>query len=227
MGQENLVILSPVGRLRRGGLVYQCCCLSCPVESISVNAGGSHMEGSSPPMKYASVGAAIVVRARESRVQGEGRQGIDVVLANSCSEPDEFRVNRLPGRGRGAAANALNMTNFAIMRRAEVANPWRARGSETGPPGSEGGVRKHNLVVRLAPTLRDGLPRRHHRHTLAESTPMNVGGLRAKGSRLPMNHASVGGSIVLGVRESRTHGKGSQLVGISTQNSRMPTQGNP
>jgi hypothetical protein len=78
MGQENLVILPPFGILRRGGLVYQCRCLSCPVESIPVNVGGSHMEGSSPPMKYASVGGPIVVGGRESRPHGEGGQGSDV-----------------------------------------------------------------------------------------------------------------------------------------------------
>jgi hypothetical protein len=37
----------------------------------------------------------------------------------------------------------------------------------------------------------------------------------------------VGGVIVLGGRESRPHGEGRQLVGISTQNNRMLTQGNP
>jgi hypothetical protein len=36
------------------------------------------MEMSSPSMKYASVGGVIVLGARESRVQGEGRQGIDI-----------------------------------------------------------------------------------------------------------------------------------------------------
>jgi putative transposase len=33
------------------------------------------------------------------------------------------------------------------------ANPWRARCSETSPPGSEGGVGKHSVAVRPAPTL--------------------------------------------------------------------------
>jgi hypothetical protein len=46
-------------------------------ESVDVNVGGSHMEMSSPSMKYASVGGPIVVRGRESRLQGEGGQGID------------------------------------------------------------------------------------------------------------------------------------------------------
>jgi hypothetical protein len=36
-------------------------------------------------------------------------------------------------------------------------------------------------------------------------------------------HKGVGGVIVLGGRESRLHGEGRQLVGISTQNSRMLT----
>jgi hypothetical protein len=48
------------------------------VESVSVNAGGLRAEVSSPPVNHASVGAVIVLGARESRVQGEGRQGIDV-----------------------------------------------------------------------------------------------------------------------------------------------------
>jgi hypothetical protein len=38
-----------------------------------------------------------------------------------------------------------------------------------------------------------------------------------------MKYASVGGVIVLRGRESRLHGEGRQLVGISTQNSRMLT----
>src|SRR5918911_256371 len=44
------------------------------VESVSVNAGGLHAEVSRPPANHASVGAAIVLRARERRAQGEGRQ---------------------------------------------------------------------------------------------------------------------------------------------------------
>jgi hypothetical protein len=49
------------------------------VEFIFVNVGGSGMDAkvSSPPMTYQSVGGPIVVRARESRVHGEGGQGID------------------------------------------------------------------------------------------------------------------------------------------------------
>jgi hypothetical protein len=38
-----------------------------------------------------------------------------------------------------------------------------------------------------------------------------------------MKHQGVGGPIVVGGRESRLHGEGGQLVGISTQNSRMLT----
>jgi hypothetical protein len=48
------------------------------VECIVANVGGLLAEVSSPPVKPASVGAAIVLGTRESRVQGEGRQGIDV-----------------------------------------------------------------------------------------------------------------------------------------------------
>jgi hypothetical protein len=47
-------------------------------EYIVVNVGGLHMEMSSPSMKYASVGGVIVLGGRESRLHGEGRQGIDI-----------------------------------------------------------------------------------------------------------------------------------------------------
>jgi hypothetical protein len=53
--------------------------LRVPAEYIIVNVGGSCGEGCSPPMKRMSVGGPIVVGARESRVQGEGGQGIDDV----------------------------------------------------------------------------------------------------------------------------------------------------
>jgi hypothetical protein len=48
------------------------------VEFIFVNVGGLLAEVSSPPMKRASVGGVIVLGARESRVHGEGRQGINI-----------------------------------------------------------------------------------------------------------------------------------------------------
>ncbi len=47
-------------------------------EDLNVNVGGSCGEGCRPPVKRMGVGAAIVLGARESRVQGEGRQGSDV-----------------------------------------------------------------------------------------------------------------------------------------------------
>ena len=49
-------------------------------EFIFVNVGGSYQDVkvSSPPMPDMSVGGVIVLGARESRVQGEGRQGINV-----------------------------------------------------------------------------------------------------------------------------------------------------
>jgi hypothetical protein len=54
---------------------------------------------------------------------------------------------------------------------------------------------------------------------------VNVGGsgMNVKVSSPPMTYQSVGGVIVLGGRESRLHGEGRQLVGISTQNNRMLT----
>jgi len=62
-------------------------------ESIAVNVGGSHREMSSPSMKYAGVGGVIVLGGRESRPQGEGRQGIDVRRTNSRRSLGEVRVS--------------------------------------------------------------------------------------------------------------------------------------
>lgn len=64
------------------------------------------MEMSSPSVKYASVGAAIVVGARESRVQGEGRQGRDVRQTNSQRSPWESLVEPGdPGRSDERSAD--------------------------------------------------------------------------------------------------------------------------
>jgi hypothetical protein len=49
------------------------------VEDIVVNVGGSCGEGCSPPRKRMGVGGVTVLGARESCVQGEGRQGTDVL----------------------------------------------------------------------------------------------------------------------------------------------------
>jgi hypothetical protein len=54
--------------------------LRASAEYIIVNVGGSGMNAkvSSPPTTYQSVGGPIVVRGRESRLHGEGGQGIDI-----------------------------------------------------------------------------------------------------------------------------------------------------
>jgi hypothetical protein len=64
-----------------------------------------------------------------------------------------------------------------------------------------------------------------HLRASVEYIIVNVGGsgMDAKVSSPPMTYQSVGGVIVLGGRESRLQGEGRQLVGISTQNSRMLT----
>ena len=86
-----------------------------------------------------------------------------------------------------------------------------------------------NLTYPLAgrDTAKSGMGCMGNRHLkyLAEFIFVNVGGSyrNVKASSLPMSGMRVGGVIVLGVRESRTHGEGRQLVGISTQNSRMLT----
>ena len=48
------------------------------VESIFVNVGGLLAEASSLPMKQVSVGGVIVVRGRESILQGKGRQFVGI-----------------------------------------------------------------------------------------------------------------------------------------------------
>jgi hypothetical protein len=67
-------------------------CLQASAEDIDVNVGGPCVEGCSPPVKRMGVGAAIVLGARESRVQGEGRQGSDVWQTNSRRSPWESLV---------------------------------------------------------------------------------------------------------------------------------------
>jgi hypothetical protein len=81
------------------------------VESITMNVGGLHGEMSSPSTKRVSVGAAIVLGARESRVQGEGRQGIDGVQAISCQMSPEVETNRWSSKIIEAAVKTLNITN--------------------------------------------------------------------------------------------------------------------
>ena len=61
------------------------------VESTFVNVGGfyQNVKVSSPPRIDRSVGGVIVVRARESRVQGEGRQEANIFLIESNSKSCE------------------------------------------------------------------------------------------------------------------------------------------
>jgi hypothetical protein len=67
--------------------------LNASVEYIAVNVGGPCVEGSSPPMKHMGVGGIIVLGARESRVHGEGRQGMDVRPTNNRRSPWESLVS--------------------------------------------------------------------------------------------------------------------------------------
>jgi hypothetical protein len=61
-------------------------------ESIAVNVGGPYAERCSPAMNHRGVGAAIVLGVRESRIQGEGRQGIDVRRTINWGSPWESSV---------------------------------------------------------------------------------------------------------------------------------------
>ena len=75
------------------------CHLNDLAECIFVNVGGPYAEVSSPPKKHMGVGGPIVVRARESRVQGKGGQGIDVRWTTNRRSPWESSVEPgYPGR---------------------------------------------------------------------------------------------------------------------------------
>src|SRR5918998_185649 len=91
-------------------------------ESIIMNVGGPCGEGCSPPMKRTGVGAAIVLGARESRVHGEGRQGIDVRLTNSWRPSGEARV------GGGCALQAQNVQSSEM---ATLTKPSQQSGTES------------------------------------------------------------------------------------------------
>jgi hypothetical protein len=60
-----------------------------------VNVGGSRRDAkvSSPPMPAVSVGGVIVLGGRESRLQGEGRQEIDVGWTIRHRSPRESLVS--------------------------------------------------------------------------------------------------------------------------------------
>ena len=62
---------------------------------MNVGGSGQNANVSSPRMSDQSVGGFIVVGARESRVQGEGSQEINVPLLESNGESDEFRTFHL------------------------------------------------------------------------------------------------------------------------------------
>ena len=66
------------------------------VEFISVNVGGSdrNVKASSLSMSGMSGGGSIVLGARESRVQGEGSQGVNASRGESKHEPEESRTRR-------------------------------------------------------------------------------------------------------------------------------------
>jgi hypothetical protein len=121
--------------------------LSASAEYIVVNVGGPYVEGSSPPVKRMGVGGSIVVGARESRVHGEGSQGIDVRPTNNRRSPWESLVSLVKW---AAPTNEKPMTADSTR---EVADPWRAGCGESRTSGSEGGARKHSAAVRLTPTL--------------------------------------------------------------------------
>ena len=63
------------------------------VESISVNVGGSYQNDkvSSPPMSNRRVGGFMVLGGRESRLHGDGSQGVNVSQSrNVIASPMNF-----------------------------------------------------------------------------------------------------------------------------------------
>ena len=84
------------------------------VEFILANVGGLFAEASSPPEKQASVGGSIVLGARESRVQGEGSQGVSSSRVESKPEPEASRTRRKVTRG-----NRRRVTNSVVTPSAE------------------------------------------------------------------------------------------------------------
>ena len=77
MGKPDLPHVRSGFRKERIGLIISPR-LRVSAEYIVVNVGGPYVEGSSPPMKHVGVGGPIVVGGRESRLHGEGGQGINV-----------------------------------------------------------------------------------------------------------------------------------------------------
>jgi hypothetical protein len=101
---------------------------------------------SSPPMTYRGVGGVIVLRGRESRLHGEGRQGIDGRWTNSQGSPWESLVEPV----KWAALTKEEPMTAVLMREA---NPWRAGCGESRMPGSEGGVRATQFGCAPCPYL--------------------------------------------------------------------------
>jgi hypothetical protein len=97
-----------------------------------------------------------------------------------------------------------------------VTSPKDVRG-QPALPSDRSGYREERIGSVISP----------HLNASAEYIIVNEGGPYGEGCSPPMKRMGVGGPIVVGARESRAHGKGGQLDGISTQTNRMPTQGNP
>jgi hypothetical protein len=82
-GTSYSVYLVPVWDSAKSGLGYAINRhLSYFAKSVNVNAGESYrdVKVSSPPKLDKRVGGVIVVGTRESRVQGEGRQEVNIFL---------------------------------------------------------------------------------------------------------------------------------------------------
>ena len=84
-----------------------------------------------------------------------------------------------------------------------------------------------NYLISIRDPAKSGMGQRDNRHLnyFGESINRNVGGFYqdVKVSSPPMTDRSVGGAVVVGVRESRVHGEGRQSVGKPAKTNRMST----
>jgi len=93
--------------------------LNTSVECTVVNVGGPCGEGSSPPVKRVGVGGVVVLGGRESRLQGEGRQGIDAPRVDISGHMlVKSGVTR-----KGEAVNRNGITNLEVTLGAESQSP--------------------------------------------------------------------------------------------------------
>jgi len=98
IGAEHPIYPAPVRDSAKSGLGSAANrYLNYPVESICVNMGDSYqnVKVSSPPMSHRRVGGFMVLGGRESRLQGDGSQEVNISQSrNVVASPMNFRAFR-------------------------------------------------------------------------------------------------------------------------------------